>query len=136
MRFLTVLLCLFFAGPAIAQVYAWNDSQTGAKRLTNIPPPWYKTPDGKPHPRVTVYENGRLVDDTGLKDEQRLELRANSGVVRMLAPLNVVPSTPPRPEPRALAADALEAPGAVRQSAQKLPDSVPRLPNFSRPGGE
>ncbi len=96
LRFVFGAVLVFCALPVSAQVYYWNDAQTGAKRLSNIPPDWYKAPDSRSFPRVQVFENGRLVDDTALKDEQRFELRANSSVARGLAPLRVAPAAQPR----------------------------------------
>ncbi len=89
MRVLIGLMFLLCALPASAQVYQWDDADTGARRLSNIAPAWYRKPDGKPFPRVRVFDNGRLIDDTGLSAEQRLELRANSPLARYLPPLNL-----------------------------------------------
>lgn len=95
MRVLLLMLFLFCALPAAAQVYQWDDADTGARRLSNIAPSWYRKPDGKPCPRVQVFDNGRLIDDTGLPAERRQELRVNSPLARYLPPLNL-----PQPNPQ------------------------------------
>lgn len=83
---------MLFMIPAVAQVYQWEDAETGARRLSNIAPAWYRKPSDKPCPRVLVFDNGRLIDDTALPSEQRQELRANSPLARYLAPLNLPPA--------------------------------------------
>lgn len=99
MRFVLGLTFVFCALPASAQVYCWNDAQTGAKRLSNIPPAWYKSPDTRTTPRVQVFDNGRLIDDTGLSPEQRAELRSGSALARYLAPLALPQPNPPGRRP-------------------------------------
>lgn len=96
LRFVMGVVFLCCSLPVSAQMYYWIDPQTGAKRLSNSPPAWYKNPDSRSFPRVQVYENGQLVDDTALKAEQRLELRANSGIARSLAPLGSASPAQPR----------------------------------------
>lgn len=61
--------------PAHARMYQWVDSDSGNTRLSGEPPEWYRS--GEFGPRVLVFENGRLVDDTAvvLPPEQRKALR-------------------------------------------------------------
>lgn len=94
--FPALLLCLAALGaasPALAQVYEWIDPESGRKRLSNVPPPWLRQPLGeRPGPRVQVYFEGRLADDTGLPWEKRVELRAQSPIGRYLpAPTGALP---------------------------------------------
>lgn len=59
------------------RMYQWVDPQSGTPYLSSNPPSWYRTP--QTGPRVLVFENGRIVDDTaeqvgsgtarGLRDE-------------------------------------------------------------------
>ena len=99
LRFVLGLVFVCCALPASAQVYCWNDAQTGAKRLSNIPPSWYKNPDSRNSPRVQVFDNGRLIDDTSLTVEQRAELRSGSALARSLAPLGLPPANQPGRRP-------------------------------------
>ena len=64
-----------FAGVAEARMYQWNNPQTGHVQLSGTPPTWYRGSVGGP--RVLVYENGALVDDTSLKvsEERAFDLR-------------------------------------------------------------
>lgn len=45
-----------------ARMYQWVDPQTGTPYLSSDPPGWYRTP--RKGPRVLVFQNGRIVDDT------------------------------------------------------------------------
>lgn len=78
MRLLLVLLALVvmvFGNTAEARMYQWVDAETGNVRLSGDPPNWYR--NGTDNPRVLVFENGRLIDDTAvvLPQEQRRALR-------------------------------------------------------------
>jgi hypothetical protein len=56
-------------------MYQWVDAESGNVRLSGEPPYWYRShEDG---PRVLVFEDGRLVDDTAvsLAPEQRKAYR-------------------------------------------------------------
>ena len=99
LRFVMGVVFLCCSLPVSAQVYCWLDAQTGAKRLSNIPPAWYKNPDPRTSPRVQVFDNGRLIDDTGLSVDQRAELRADSPLSRFLAPLALPQTNPPGRRP-------------------------------------
>ncbi len=57
---LTVTICLAF--PCVARVYQWTDPETGTAYMSGTPPAWYRTREGGP--RVLVYDEGELVDDT------------------------------------------------------------------------
>ena len=62
-KLLLVLLML----PTIieARMYQWTDSETGTTQLSGKPPGWYRTQ--QPGPRIFVFENGKIIDDTGIK---------------------------------------------------------------------
>lgn len=70
---ITVLLFISFA--VNARMYQWTDPDTGTTQLSGKPPVWYRS--GKGGPRVFVFENGKLIDDTGVKvsDTERESLR-------------------------------------------------------------
>jgi hypothetical protein len=61
---LLALLALVLApAPGHAtRMYQWVDPDTGTPYLSGTPPAWYRT--GAEGPRVVVWEEGRLVDDT------------------------------------------------------------------------
>ncbi len=61
--------------PAQARMYQWVDAKTGNVRLSGEPPSWYRS--GERGPRVLVFEDGRMVDDTAitLPPEQRKAYR-------------------------------------------------------------
>jgi hypothetical protein len=75
---LLLLVSTCIALPAHARMYQWVNPQTGRTQMSGKPPAWYRS--DKPGPRVFVFENGRLVDDTaravGL--EERAALRATA----------------------------------------------------------
>lgn len=76
--FLLVIAGLLFgagAGTAWAQIYRWNDPDTGRARLSNRPPAWYQDSAEVKGPRVVVTTEGRLLDDTQLSLDERAKLR-------------------------------------------------------------
>lgn len=92
-RIVLCLVAMTVSLPSLAQVYQWTDPETGKKRLSNVAPPWILQPLlDRAGPRVQVYYEGKLVDDTGLPWEKRLELRAQSPIGRYLpAPVGALP---------------------------------------------
>lgn len=58
-------LFAYAAGCAAARVYQWVDPASGSIHMSAAPPPWYRSP--RPGPRVQVLDDGRVVDDTGIK---------------------------------------------------------------------
>jgi hypothetical protein len=73
-----VLFLLLYASQAEARMYQWVSPETGSIQLSGAPPAWYRS--GGDGPRVFVFENGRLVDDTAVPvpDFQREQLRADA----------------------------------------------------------
>jgi len=63
-KFLLFILLIQFGTVAAARMYQWTDPDTGTTQLSGKPPSWYR--DGEGGPRVLVFDNGRLVDDTGI----------------------------------------------------------------------
>jgi Tfp pilus assembly protein PilX len=59
-------------------MYQWVNAQSGRTQMSGKPPAWYRS--DRPGPRVFVFENGRLVDDTAksvsLEDRASLRSRA------------------------------------------------------------
>jgi hypothetical protein len=63
-KILILILLMQFGAAAYARMYQWVDPDTGTTQLSGKPPSWYRsTANG---PRVFVFENGRLIDDTGI----------------------------------------------------------------------
>ena len=59
-----LLPLLLLATTAEARLYQWTNPQTGSAQLSGAPPSWYRSPAGGP--RVLVYDNGQLIDDTAV----------------------------------------------------------------------
>ncbi len=56
-------VCLLASGAAVAErMYQWLDPATGTMQLAGAPPAWYV--NGAAGPRVRVFENGRVIEDT------------------------------------------------------------------------
>ena len=72
---LVLLACLLATQAAVARMYEWVSPASGRVQLSGTPPSWYRS--SAPGPRVRVFENGRLVDDTaiGLSAEENAALR-------------------------------------------------------------
>jgi hypothetical protein len=78
-RFLIAALVATLASmPAQARMYQWVNSQSGRTQMSGKPPAWYRSE--RPGPRVFVFENGRLVDDTAnsVSLEERAALRSRA----------------------------------------------------------
>lgn len=74
----TIAWLLIALAPASvsARMYQWVSPASATPQLSGEPPPWYRSDYGGP--RVRVFENGNLVDDTSIElpAVQREELRA------------------------------------------------------------
>lgn len=62
-RLLCLSIVLLAALPAQARMYQWVNPHSGRTQMSGKPPAWYRS--DQPGPRVFVFENGRLIDDTG-----------------------------------------------------------------------
>lgn len=71
----TMVVTVTGTGWADASMYQWMEPDTGTAQLSGIPPPWYR--GTAPGPRVQVFENAELVDDTAIvvPEPQRRALR-------------------------------------------------------------
>lgn len=65
------LLTLSF--PTQAQMYSWQEG--ASRKVSNVPPGWYRVDRPVRGPRVVVTQGKRVLDDTGLAMEDRLRLR-------------------------------------------------------------
>ena len=63
-------------GAAAARMYQWKQPGSGTVQLSGSAPGWYRS--GQSGPRVLVFDNGVLVDDTAIAvvEEQQRALRA------------------------------------------------------------
>jgi len=58
---------------ANARMYQWLDSETGSTQLSGKPPVWYRSANGGP--RVFVFDNGHLIDDTSVNVSEEIRQR-------------------------------------------------------------
>jgi hypothetical protein len=75
LRYFLPICLLLISVTADARVYQWVNPDTGNVQFSGKPPSWYRGQN--PGPRVLVFENGRLIDDTSrsVQDQQRLAIR-------------------------------------------------------------
>lgn len=64
-----------------ARMYQWTEPDTGTTQLSGKPPAWYRSDKGGP--RVFVFDNGRLIDDTAVEvtDDVRLGIRQQAFIL-------------------------------------------------------
>lgn len=76
-RVLILPMLVAAACAADARMYQWQSTHSGRIELSGTPPSWYRS--GLEGPRVLVYEEGRLVDDTAVAlSRDKAELLRNS----------------------------------------------------------
>lgn len=113
-----IVLGLILAVPAQARMYQWVSPDSGRVQLAGSPPAWYRGLAAGP--RVRVFENGELVDDTAVAvpEEQRAELRATAFGA----------DDPAAPAPTAQAALESELDEAAAAPAQATSETAPIEP--------
>ena len=64
-----------------ARMYQWIEESAGTTQLSGKPPTWYRNVAGGP--RVFVFDNGRLIDDTAVQvsDEVRQRMRQQAFIL-------------------------------------------------------
>jgi len=69
------LALYLFSIPVFARMFQWVDPESGTTQLSGVPPAWYR--NGEPGPRVFVFENGKVIDDTevAVAEDERERLR-------------------------------------------------------------
>lgn len=74
-RILFIIIIAIASQAADARMYQWVDPDNGVTQLSGKPPVWYRSVKGGP--RVFVFENGKIIDDTGhsVTDTERESLR-------------------------------------------------------------
>lgn len=76
MRNLVIIAATVLASASVeARLYQWNNPNTGTPQLSGSPPAWYR--QGSGGPRISVYDRGRLIDDTSraVSETERRHLR-------------------------------------------------------------
>ncbi len=77
MRILLIVL-LSYSASISARMYQWIDPESGTTQLSGKPPMWYRS--AQSGPRVFVFENSKVIDDTGIEvsdlESGRLRQRA------------------------------------------------------------
>ncbi|MEE2982226.1 MAG: hypothetical protein VX929_02880 [Pseudomonadota bacterium] len=73
---ITLVSILILTGAAEARMYQWTNPASGTVQLSGTALSWYRSFEKRP--RVFVFENGELIDDTAVQvaETQRLQLRA------------------------------------------------------------
>ena len=74
-------LLIVFSCNVFARMYQWTEPDTGTTQLSGKPPAWYRSVNGGP--RVFVFEQGRLIDDTAIEvtDEIRQRMRQEAFIM-------------------------------------------------------
>ena len=74
-RLVVLMVGLLLAGLADARMYQWVDPAIRSVQMSGTPPSWYRS--SWAGPRVRVFENGRIIDDTAitLSEEENEALR-------------------------------------------------------------
>lgn len=67
------ILFLIMVSAIEARMYQWTEPDTSTTQLSGKPPAWYRSVDGGP--RVFVFDNGRLIDDTNVKVSEEVRQR-------------------------------------------------------------
>ena len=77
----SLVLLLVFSQNISARMYQWAEPGSGSTQLSGKPPMWYRS--ATPGPRVFVFDNGRLIDDTGIEvdEDVRQQLRQRAFVL-------------------------------------------------------
>jgi hypothetical protein len=88
---IVLLMTLLMLGAAQARMYQWVDPRTRHTQMSGTPPAWYRS--GQPGPRVFVFENGQIIDDTliAVSDDRRQALREEA--FKNVSPISTAPET-------------------------------------------
>lgn len=132
MRCILVSLCVVVLSiaPAAARMYQWRDATTGTPQLSGSPPAWYR--GNERGPRVYVFDNNQLIDDTGIAVSAAHSEALRARAFGQRAPASVIPpapaqqlapaadqATPPTPSAAAERVIAPAAPAVARATADQ-----------------
>ena len=122
-RALCATLLPLLAASASARMYQWVDPRSGTVQLSGAAPAWYR--GAQSGPRVFVFENGRLVDDTAraVAPDQAAALRAGAFGTTEPATATLSPHSP-------LRAPMFEAPPAAAVPAPEEDSTSARIAEF------
>lgn len=120
-NFIIIIMLVIFMQPVAARMYQWVDPVSGRTQLSGTPPAWYRS--GGDAPRVFVFENGQLVDDTGISVEevQRQQLRQEA----LVRAEENTEAARRKAEQSALLRSRLDDDGAGVPLLPELPDAAP-----------
>lgn len=78
---LSILILFMCCSTASARMYQWVDPESGTTQLSGKPPAWYRS--DREGPRVFVFENGKVIDDTGRQvDAGRKEILRQQALLK------------------------------------------------------
>lgn len=77
-RLILAVVVVVSATQAEARMYQWTNVSTGTVQLSGSPPAWYRS--AASGPRIFVFDNGKLIDDTNVpvSEEHRERLRSTA----------------------------------------------------------
>ena len=78
---IAVIAISVLSGTVEARMYQWVSADSGLTQLSGKPPSWYRS--DKIGPRVFVFENGSLVDDTAVVVERRQQIALRMQTFRL-----------------------------------------------------
>lgn len=120
----SLLVLLILTTPAAARMYQWQSPASGRVQLAGSAPPWYRgTTAG---PRVLVFDNGELVDDTAIAvpEERRRSLREEA--LGAAVPAAAMPATSAENVMPAAVPEGDVVPDTLTENLDAAPaDSVP-----------
>jgi hypothetical protein len=113
------LMALLMISAVQARMYQWVDPRTRHTQMSGVPPAWYRS--GQPGPRVFVFENGQIIDDTlvAVSEDKRQALREQAfknSVPAITAPETATGDNATSAEPDADMPAAAAEPGAASMS--------------------
>ena len=119
---------------AHARMYQWSNPSSGIVQLSGAPPAWYRsTTQG---PRVLVFDNGQLIDDTAIDvgEPVRQSLRAAAFTDEEKA--TAVAESTPAPPPQERLRDALASAAHDGVNVQAVADAfTAEQETAASPGG-
>lgn len=137
-----LLASAFVPALADARMYQWVSPGSGAVQLSGQPPPWYRS--ARDGPRVRVFDNGNLVDDTAIalpraqreelreaafrESEQREQFEAVQRLERAARREQLHRDEAARQEQARRERSAAQAASAAQTGAQDAPEQAPEEP--------
>jgi len=79
---LGVATAVIYASHVEAHMYQWTNASTGTVQLSGSPPAWYTS--ARSGPRLFVFDNGALIDDTKVLVSEELRQRLRSSAFELI----------------------------------------------------